>query len=102
MSEGKKFDVGKTRLELIPTELIKGVGEVLTFGAQKYDADNWRKFKKEDHRRLVGAAMRHLEAYRNGEYLDNESGLPHLAHAATNMGFLLALDKPYDTWGSFR
>lgn len=97
--EGIKFDKGKTRLELIPTELIQGVGEVLTFGAMKYEADNWRKFKKEDHKRLVGAAMRHLEAYRSGEYLDQESGLPHLAHVATNMGFLLALDKPgLDTW----
>lgn len=97
--EGTKFDKGKTRLELIPTELIQGVGEVLTFGAQKYEAYNWRKFKPEDHKRLVGAAMRHLEAYRGGEYLDPESGLPHLAHVATNMGFLLALDKPSsDTW----
>lgn len=97
MKEGKKFDLGKTRLELIPTELIDGVGKVLTFGANKYEADNWRNFRKEDHRRLVGAIMRHLEAYRSGEYHDPESGLPHLAHIATNCGFLLALDKPVDT-----
>lgn len=96
--EGKKYDAGKNRLELIPTELIEGVGKVLTFGAQKYEAENWRKFKKEDHKRLIGAAMRHLEQYRKGEYTDPESGLPHLAHVATNMGFLLALDKPIDTW----
>lgn len=93
---GTKYDQGKTRLDLIPTELIEGVGRVLTFGANKYSEDDWRGFKSSDHKRLIGAAMRHMEAYRGGEYLDPESGLPHLAHIATNCGFLLALDKPVD------
>lgn len=90
---GMKFDDGKTRLELIPTELIEGVGRVLTFGAQKYEAENWRNFTEADFPRLVGASMRHMEKYRRGEVFDPESGLPHLAHLATNLGFLLALDK---------
>jgi len=88
-----KNDKYKNRLELIPTELIEEVGRVLTFGANKYAPNAWRKAKEEDYGRFVGAAMRHLEAYRKGEYFDPESGLPHLAHAATNLGFLLALDK---------
>lgn len=91
--KGMKFDMGKTRLELIPTELIDGVGRVLTFGASKYEAENWRNFTEADFPRLVGASMRHMEAYRRGEVIDPESGLPHLAHIATNMGFLLTLDK---------
>lgn len=95
---GIKYDGGKNRLELLPTELIEEVGKVLTFGAQKYEAENWRKFKPEDHKRLIGATMRHIEEYRKGIYYDEESGLPHLAHAATNLGFLLHLSKPYDTW----
>lgn len=94
-----KRDKGKNRLELIPTELIEEVGKVLTFGANKYAPNAWREAKPEDYSRFVGAAMRHLEAYRQGEYYDPESKLPHLAHAATNLGFLLALDKgDTDVW----
>ena len=35
-NEGLKFDSGKTRLELLPPELLYAVGTVLTFGANKY------------------------------------------------------------------
>lgn len=97
---GTKYDQGKVRMDLIPTELLEGVGKVLTFGATKYNEDDWRGFKPADHKRLIGAAMRHMEAYRGGEYLDPESCLPHLAHIATNCGFLLALDKQDDTWNA--
>lgn len=39
MAEGRKDDGGKVRLDLIPPELLFGVGEILTFGAKKY---TWR------------------------------------------------------------
>ena len=91
--KGMKFDKDKVRLELVPPELIEGAGKVLTFGAKKYEDENWRNYTKEDFPRLVGALMRHIEAYRKGEIFDLESGLPHLAHAATNIGFLLTLDE---------
>ena len=92
--EELKYDKDKNRLELIPTELIEEVGKVLTYGAHKYAPNAWRKAKKSELHRFVGAAMRHLEEYRKGNYFDDESGLPHLAHLATNVAFLLALDKP--------
>ena len=41
--EGKKFDEGKVRVDLIPTESLFAVAEVLTFGASKYGEHNWRK-----------------------------------------------------------
>ena len=86
---GTKHDKGKNRLELIPTELIENVGKVMTHGAKKYGDYNWKGFCKSDIDRLTGAAMRHLEAYRKGEWFDEESGLPHIAHCAANCGFLL-------------
>lgn len=89
--KGLRYNKGKTRLELIPPELIENVGKVLTFGAAKYAPDNWRNFDEEQIRQCIGSAMRHIEAYRKGEWLDSESNLPHLAHAATNIGFILAL-----------
>jgi hypothetical protein len=37
--------------------------------------------------------MRHLEAWRGGETRDKESDLPHLAHAMTNLAFLLHFEE---------
>ena len=73
------------------------MGKVLTAGSQKYSDDNWKNC--DDYTRYVGAAMRHMEAYRSGEYYDEETGLPHLAHMLTNIAFLLELDKKGDLYG---
>lgn len=93
LDQGLRYNSGKNRLDLIPCSLIDGVGRVLTFGAQKYAPDNWRKFNQQQVRECIGSAMRHIEQYRQGNWLDPESGLPHLAHAATNLGFILELHK---------
>lgn len=84
-----KHDSEKIRLELLSTKWIMGVGAVLTFGANKYADDNWRKGMR--HRRLIGAAMRHLFQYSNGEDIDDESGLSHLYHASCCLMFLSEL-----------
>jgi hypothetical protein len=85
---GVKDDDGKVMLALLPFESLLEVGKVLTFGAQKYEDHNWRKGFK--FSRLLSATMRHLFAFTRGEDLDPESGLSHLAHAATNILFLLS------------
>ena len=36
LTEGVKHDGGKVRFELLPPELLEGVADILTFGAQKY------------------------------------------------------------------
>ena len=46
-----------------------------------------------DHSRVHDALMRHLRAHWDGESIDPETGLPHMAHAATNALFLLAYVK---------
>ena len=82
-----KFDAGKLRYSLVPPSAIEGLAEVLTYGAKKYKPNNWQKV--EDTDRYVDALYRHLEAWRNGEKLDEESGLSHLKHALTNVAFLI-------------
>lgn len=82
-----KHDQEKIRLELLPTEALEEVARVLTFGALKYDDNNWRNGF--NHSRLHGAILRHLSAWNKGEDLDPESGLPHIAHAACGTLFLL-------------
>ena len=85
---GTKYDSGKSRMDLIPTEVLVGMGDVLGFGAGKYGDHNWRQGIK--HSRLYAAAMRHLTAHWSGETKDPESGLDHLAHAATNLAMMIA------------
>lgn len=86
MSGGDKFDTGKPRLGLIDTIFLWGLARVLTFGAQKYAAHNWRKGIECD--RLYDALQRHLTAWNAGEDIDAESGLNHLDHAACELMFL--------------
>ena len=68
------------------TAMYEQMGRVLTFGAEKYDEDNWRKGM--DVRRPLRAAQRHyMLGPMRGEVLDPESGLPHLAHVGCCMMF---------------
>lgn len=84
---GIKHDEGKNRLDLIEPEFIEGIGEVLTFGAEKYEPNSWQNVE-DGINRYYGAAMRHLLAWRRGEKIDPESGKNHLYHVACNMMFL--------------
>ena len=86
MSGAYKKDEDKARFHLIPPESIKGVADVLTFGAKKYGERNWEKGL--DSSRIFSAAQRHLWAWWSGEENDHESGLSHLHHAAANVMML--------------
>lgn len=86
---GMKFDTNKLRIDLVPPGAIEALAAVLTYGAKKYKPNNWRSVEAE---RYVAAFERHWLAYRQGELLDSESGLPHLAHCMTNLSFLLELN----------
>lgn len=89
-NQSAKADAGKPRIDLIPATAELRVGEVLRFGAEKYAEDSW-KGVPEAQRRYLAAARRHINAHQRGERLDTESGLPHLAHAACNIMFVLEL-----------
>lgn len=82
--KGMKFDSDKCRLDLIDPAFTEGVGNVLTFGAKKYEAESW-KTVKDGLRRYLTAAERHILAIKKGEIIDSESGLPHAYHAATDL-----------------
>lgn len=89
---GCKDDQEKNRLDLIEPEFIEGVGKVLTFGADKYEPNNWQKVEDAEDR-YYAAALRHLMAWRKGEKTDSESGLSHLDHVACNIMFLQHFEK---------
>jgi len=83
-----KFDNKKDRWDLVPIKSMTAVVKVLSFGATKYSDNSWKKVNNFDER-YYASLMRHLAAWRRGEKIDEESGLPHLAHAATCCFFLL-------------
>jgi len=86
MSKGKKESDGKLRVDLIPPEVELALAEVLTYGAMKYGDNNWKKGI--EYSKIYGALRRHLLAWRQNDIVDNESGLPHLWHAFTELAFL--------------
>lgn len=87
---GVKYDAGKPRLDLLPPKAVMALGEVMTYGAAKYGADNWQGVASE---RYTAALLRHLMAYMDGEETDAESGLPHLWHVLTNAAFAVAITE---------
>jgi hypothetical protein len=89
---GRKFDGGKLQYGLLPPLALRETVKVLTFGAEKYEPDNWKRVP-DSHRRYFDAAQRHLWAYKEGEVNDPESGVNHLAHALCCIMFMLDLDE---------
>lgn len=90
-AQGQKFDQGKLRWSLLPTGTVQEVIKVLEVGAVKYAANNWQQVP-DARTRYFDAIMRHLHAWWQGEKIDPESGLNHLAHAACSILFLLYFD----------
>ena len=89
-----KADAGKPRLSLVPTEIINQIARVREYGINKYPSGGPNNWKKVELDRYRDAAYRHLLAYiANPKGVDEESGLPHLAHLACNVAFLCELEK---------
>jgi hypothetical protein len=91
---GRKFDGGKLEYGLLPPLALEETVKVLTFGAQKYDRDNWQKVP-DSKRRYFDALQRHVWAWKTGEQIDQESGIHHLAHAMCCLMFLYEHDVKY-------
>lgn len=84
------FGDAKVPLHLVPAALMDAVGRGLSEGRDKYGAWNWRSTQVEAMT-YVGAIMRHLMAYVDGEDLDPDSatGKSHLDGAAASLAILL-------------
>ncbi len=87
-----KADAGKPRLSLVPLEILPAIARVREYGITKYgDSEGWRKVKPG---RYIDALLRHVFAFTTEPLgLDDESGLPHLWHVATNVAFLCEMYK---------
>jgi len=96
MDEGKKDDEGKLQWHLVPPLAMEQVVKVLTDGAKRYGAGNWREVP-DLNRRYYDAATRHLATWRRGGVYDKESGDHHLAHAIASLLFILQDNTVYQS-----
>lgn len=108
---GAKDDGGKDPMGLLPVRALRLVAKVLEWGARGtprpdgtkgYGENNWQGVATS---RYYDAALRHLHDFRAGKRYDDGpggSGLPHLAHAACCILFMLAqtegLDPKFPEW----
>ena len=88
---GARYNSGKAKLSLIPFVTLYDEAAVWEYGERKYKAWNWTKGM--DWSIPFECAMRHLAKWQAGEDNDEESGLPHLAHAMCNLRMLTLYSK---------
>ena len=92
--QSAKADDGKLKLTLVPHQIIRDIARVRMYGNAKYPdggPDNW---KRVDPQRYRDALCRHLLAYLEDPHgVDEESGLPHIAHVACNVAFLCEMES---------
>jgi len=90
-AEGGRFDEGKVRHDLIPAWALERIAEVYTYGAQKYDDDNWLKGMK--WWKIQGPLERHYNKWKRGRVKDDESNCYHLAMVAWNAIALMVYEE---------
>lgn len=82
------FGDRKVPLHLVPSTAMAAIAMGLKDGAKKYGAYNWRTLTVEAET-YIGAALRHMMAWQEGEDIDPDSGNPHLFHAMASLAILV-------------
>jgi len=99
-STGGMKGVKPERYSLIPVEALDIMARLYGFGAEKYEAHNWRKGY--EWTKSFDSLFRHATSALRGEDLDPETGLPHLAgvvfHCFTLMVFAEEHPEFDDRW----
>lgn len=99
-STGGMKGVKPERYSLIPVEALDIMARLYGFGAEKYEAHNWRKGY--EWSKSFDSLFRHATSALKGEDIDPETGLPHLAgvvfHCFTLMVFAEEHPEFDDRW----
>jgi hypothetical protein len=74
---GGEKGVKPERFDLIPVEALSIVAQLYGRGAQKYAAHNWRRGY--EWSKSYAALQRHANLFWQGEDIDEEMDLPHMA-----------------------
>ena len=78
----------KVPMWLLPPYALQQTAWVHKLGASKYQPYNWRDTGV-CATTYISAIMRHLDAWRDGEDIDPESGVTHLAHISASCNILM-------------
>jgi hypothetical protein len=91
--ENLKFDAGKLDYTLLEPFFLQEMAKIMTLGEKNHPKvggePSWRLVEQEAY---LKALLRHIQAYRLGERVDQEMGTKHLAHAAVNAMFVMYFD----------
>lgn len=88
MNPKDEIGVKKAPLRLVPPALVINCAPVMADGASKYGPYNWRD-EAVQLSIYLEAAMRHILAYQDGQDNAEDSGLSHLAHAASCIAIIM-------------
>lgn len=78
MSASRENKDGKGRFDLLPTKGIIRLAKRCEYGAQKYEADDWKKGIPNNQ--LLDSALRHIFQYKEGKKDED-----HLSAAVWNL-----------------
>ena len=90
-------EISKLRYDLIPADFLEFLARIFTYGASKYEDNNWMKGLNASE--LYACATRHMQKWWAGEDLDEDdgeqkgSGLSHLWHALWNVGVMAYFER---------
>lgn len=85
------------RYSMLPWPQLRQVARVYAMGAEKYEPYNW--MRGYDWDLSYDAGIRHFEQFWSGEDYDDESGLPHLAHAIFHcLTLMYFMEHPFILW----
>lgn len=83
----------KLPLQNIDPIALKTLAKLQQYGAKKYKGSDGISWQHGEPSTYVGALLRHLTSWQEGEIVDPESGLTHLEHAFYNAYILLWLEN---------
>lgn len=86
MPSALKETTGKVSYHLLIDEFVEEMIRVRHHGCEKYSDWDWMRGR--DWSDYIDAMRRHITDFNQGEDLDHDSGLNHMAHVAVNAMFL--------------
>lgn len=89
-SQALRAGAAGPRMRTLSPVAIIHLSAAFRFGGIKYSPFNWNEVGKAvEGVTYYEAALRHLYCWLTGEWIDPESGAPHLAHAMACCGIVL-------------
>lgn len=81
------------RYDLVPPHAYDQLATLLMKGAEKYGERDWENGLNWSE--LIASLERHLNAFKNGEDYDSESGMLHITHVLANAAFITEFYRTY-------